>query len=424
MQSSPPPPPRTLAQTGLGDRFLLDLLLKNVLRLGHETVSAMSAELKVANQVTEELIAIGREAKLIQTLGALGANLSAELRYELTDAGRAWAFDALNQCEYIGAAPVPLGQFIEQVARQSIRNEIIGRQALEKVLHGLILPGEVSDAVGPAANSASSMLLYGPPGNGKSSIANAICAAFQDSIYVPDSIEVDRQIITVFDATVHRLVDGAAGNMGLRTQTKYDLRYRVCQRPVVITGGELTIGMLDLAFTPSSHIYEAPLQLKAAGGVFVIDDFGRQREQPQALINRWIIPLESGHDFLMLHSGRKFEAPFDTLVIFSTNIPPKQLVDDAALRRIRHKIEIGRPTRDMFIRIFVEACRRRKIALNEDILAFIVSDLFVAEKKPYAAFQAEFLLDQITSICAYEGIPPQLNEHFLRRAWRNLFTSA
>lgn len=424
MQSSPPPALVTLRDTGLGDRFLLSLLLKNIVRFGYEKPMAMGRAMRLPVSIIEELIALGREAKLIQTLGSLGASMSAELRYELTDAGRAWANDALRQSEYTGPAPVPLEQFAAQVARQTIRNETIGRAALEKVLTGLIVSDTISDAVGPAANSASSMLFYGPPGNGKSSIANAICAAFQDFIYVPHSVEIDRQVITVFDATVHRAIEDGPTESGLRATGGHDQRFQTCKRPVVVTGGELTIDMLDLSYNPVSRIYEAPLQMKAAGGVFVIDDFGRQREQPQALINRWIIPLEQGSDFLMLQTGRKFEAPFDTLVIFSTNIPPKQLVDDAALRRIRHKIEIGRPTQDMFIRIFYEACKRRKIALNEDILTFLLTDLYAAESAPFAAFQAEFLLDQVTSICAYEGIPPQLSEDFLRRAWRNLFTTA
>ncbi|MGB0412407.1 MAG: ATPase [Pikeienuella sp.] len=424
MKSTPPPPLMKLADTGLGDRFLLTLLIKNMLRFGYDKPMAMATALCLPVPIVEEIISVGREAKLLQTLGALGASMSAELRYELTDAGRAWGNDALRQSEYTGPAPVPLEQFADQVARQSIRNETIGRQALEHVLKGLIISDTISDAVGPAANSASSMLFYGPPGNGKSSIANAICAAFQDVIYVPHAIEIDRQVITVFDGTVHRAVDEEAGGGGLRAAGGHDKRFQVCKRPVVVTGGELTINMLDLSYNPVSRIYEAPLQMKAAGGVFVIDDFGRQREQPQALINRWIIPLEQGTDFLMLQTGRKFEAPFDTLVIFSTNIPPKQLVDDAALRRIRHKIEIGRPTQDMFIRIFYEACKRRKIALTEDILTFLLTDLYAVENAPFAAFQAEFLLDQVTSICAYEGIEPQLTEDFLKRAWRNLFTTA
>ena len=192
----------------------------------------------------------------------------------------------------------------------------------------------------------------------------------------------------------------------------------------MVTGGELTIDMLDLSFNATTHIYEAPLQLKAAGGVFVIDDFGRQREQPQALINRWIIPLERGVDYLTLQTGRKLEAPFDTLVIFSTNIPPRQLVDDAALRRIRHKIEVGRPSREDFIRILVEACRRRAVPPEEEGIAFLLAELYGEGGAEFAAYHPEFLLDQLAAISAYEGVEPRLTPVLLRRAWGNLFTSA
>ena len=424
MAASPPNSPKTIAETGLGDGFLMDLLIKNIYRLAQERPTDMAAEMRLQLPIIEDVLAHAREAKLLQTLGSLGASMSAELRYELTDAGRAWALDALKQSEYVGPAPVPMAQYIEQVHRQRIRNETITRAHLDKVLQEVTLSQELADAVGPAANSAASMLLYGPPGNGKSTIAIAICAAFQDAVFIPYSIEIDRQVITMFDSTVHTPLKLADQANGLRAASGYDKRYQVCKRPVVVTGGELTIDMLDLQFSQTSRIYEAPMQLKAAGGVFVIDDFGRQREQPQALINRWIIPLEQGVDYLTLQSGRKFEAPFDTLVIFSTNIPPRQLVDDAALRRIRHKIEVPKPNRDDFIQIFVAACHKRGIRPTEEMMRHILIDLYEKTGEEYAAFHPGYLLDQIEAISAYESVPPQLNADFLRRAWRNLFTTA
>lgn len=424
MTNSTPVSPRNIKDTGLDPGFLMDLLVKNVYRLGHELPTQMVNEIKLPPPIVEELIVMAREARLMQTAGVRTASVSAEMRYNLTDAGKAWALDVLHQSGYVGPAPVPLSVYYEQVKRQSIRTESITRGRLGAVLKKLTLSENVKMAVGPAANSASSMLLYGPPGNGKSSIANAICAAFEDVVFIPHALELDRQIITMFDNTVHSPIPLAGQDGGLRRTLGFDKRYVVCKRPVVVTGGELTIDMLDLSYTPSTHIYEAPLQLKASGGVFVIDDFGRQREQPQALINRWIIPLEAGVDYLTLQTGRKFEAPFDTLVIFSTNIPPKQLVDDAALRRIRHKIEIGKPDEETFLRILIGACQRHKITINEEIVAFMLSELYQKTRADYAAFHAEFLIDQVKAICIYEETELEMKPEYLRRAWGNLFTTA
>ncbi len=424
---TPPPPPRSIAETGLEAGFLVDLLVKTVYRMGLERPSAIGRAMRLPIGIVVQLIEIAQEQKLVETLGQLGASLTAEMRYALTGKGREWALEALSQNEWFGPAPVTLEAYADQLVNQSIRHETLTRPTLEKVFSQLTLPEELMEKLGPAANSGASMLLYGPPGNGKSTIAEAICAAFTGRVYFPHAVVVDKQIIAVFDPTVHVQVvddDEAELSGNLRRSNPHDRRYVPCRRPAVITGGELTLDRLDIALNTVSRVYEAPIQLKAAGGVLVIDDFGRQRESPQALINRLIIPLENGRDYLALETGRKFEIPFDALVVFSTNIAPKQLVDDAALRRLRYKILIDRPDRDTMIQIYAHAARRFGLRLDEDSMAFILAELYgKTEDAHFAGFHARFLLDQIRAISAFEGVEPRVSPDFLRRAWANLFTS-
>jgi predicted ATPase with chaperone activity len=417
-----PEPPRTIAETGLDTGFLIELLVKSVYRMGLERPSEMSNAIKLSGGVIQALIEEAQARKLMETLGQLGASLTAEMRYALTGKGREWALEALNKSEWYGPAPVPLRNFCDQMVNQSIRRETLTRPMLQRVFSELTLSAELMEKMGPAANSGASMLLYGPPGNGKSSIAEAICSAFSNKVYFPYAVEVDKQIITIYDPTVHIPLPDESDAASLRQGESYDRRYVPCGRPAVITGGELTLDRLDLALNTISRVYEAPMQMKAAGGVLVIDDFGRQRQSPQELINRLIIPLENGVDYLSLETGRKFEAPFDALVVFSTNIAPKKLVDDAALRRLRYKILVDSPDRDTFITIFVRTAKKMGIPLTEKVLAFILTDLYGKEEgAQYQGFHPRFLLDQIRAISAFEGVEPQLRPDFLRRAWGNLF---
>ena len=412
-----------MGETGLEEGFLLDLLLKAIYRLGLERASEISRVLKLSVGIIDELLQLALELKLVETLGQRGASLTAEMRYTLSGAGRLRAQEALEKNGYVGPAPVPLNDFVRQCQAQSIRNEVLTRPMLERVFARLTLSDELMEEIGPAVNSGQSILLYGPAGNGKSSIAIAITNAYQDKVYLPHAFEVDNQVITLYDPTVHRRLDeDEAENEGLRRGTGFDRRYVMCRHPAVIAGGELTLDALNLAFNPNSKVYEAPLQLKAVGGVFVVDDFGRQRHTPQEMINRLIIPLENRVDYLTLQTGRKFEVPFDPVVIFSTNIEPSALADEAALRRLRYKIEVKQPTQELYVRIFARCAREYGLELTPEILEYLLFEKYPGQPgAELHAFHPRFLIEQTISICTYEGVTPELRKEFLDRAWTNLF---
>ncbi|MEM6548395.1 MAG: ATPase [Pseudomonadota bacterium] len=421
-----PRAPQSIAETGLDEGFLIELLCKTVYRMGLERASEMAAVIKLAVPIIQDVIEIAKERKLIEPLGQLGAQMTSEMRYALTQKGKVWADEALTQSEYVGPAPIPLDLYNHQTKAQSIRDITLTEPMLQKVFAELTLSPSLMDELGPAVNSSSAMLLYGPPGNGKSSISHAICAAYEDHIYVPYAIQVEKQVILVYDPIVHRRVSSERDMRStLRREVGLDPRFVPCVRPAVTTGGELTLDMLDLAYNPVSRVYEAPMQMKASGGVFVVDDFGRQRPTPQEVMNRLIVPLEAGVDYLALQTGRKFEVHFDSFVIFSTNIAPRKLVDDAALRRIRYKILVDRPSRDMYIQIFALTAEKEGLQLTEEVLAFLFLELY--SKEPGAelhAFHPRFIIDQTVAYCAYKDEPLAMGEDALRHAWKNLFSRA
>jgi hypothetical protein len=356
-------------------------------------------------------------------MGTMSATASNEMAYELTDAGKARALDALSQSEYYGAMPVPLEQYQVQIKRQSVRDIKLNKEQLLSGMGHLILPPDLIDNLGPAVTSGRSILLYGPPGNGKSSISHGIRAALGDKVYVPRAIEYAGQIISVYDPIVHSAAEMAVDdpNSLRRTSNRFDNRYVYCERPSVITGGELSLDMLDLNYNPIARTYQAPLQLKATGGIFIIDDLGRQAEPPQKIVNRWIVPLEESRDILALQSGEKFTVPFDTLVIFSTNFHPNEIFDGAALRRIFFKIKIDGPSQENFLKIFAMVARKRKMPLDETALMHLMKVKFPTIENNYANYQPIFLIDQMIAVCDFENIPYQMTPELIDRAWGNMF---
>ena len=418
-----PPLPATLAATGLTMVMLRDIFLKTVFRRHLSTATTIAEAISLPVNLTQELIEIVREQKLLEAMGARDSGGATEMSYSLSDAGKARAIDALAQSEYYGAMPVPLDDYKVQTERQAVKDISISKTQLSASMSHLILPSGLLDELGPAINSGKSILMYGPPGNGKSSISNGIRDALGDKIYVPRAIEYMGQVISVYDPIVHDLAEDNEDdpNSLRKTGRRFDNRYVRCRRPTVITGGELTLDMLDLKYNSISRTYQASLQLKSTGGVFIVDDLGRQEEPPQALINRWIVPMESGFDILALQSGEKFIVPFDTLVIFSTNFLPSEMFDGAALRRIAYKVKIDGPNQEEFLQIFMRVCKAKKIPLDEASVVHLLKNRYPEVDHVYANFHSPFLIDQILSVCEYEGIPPQMSPELIDRAWANLF---
>ncbi|MBF9043268.1 ATPase [Rhodobacterales bacterium HKCCE4037] len=419
-----PPPLRKLTDTGLTPVMMRDIVLKTIFRKNVEQVSEIAKAVCLPIPLTTELIDMLRDQNLLQATGTLHATSSSEMGFQLTDGGKARALDALSQSEYYGAMPVPLEHYKVQVKRQSIRDIKLTRDMLEASMGHLILPDGLIDQLGPAVGSGRSVLMYGPPGNGKSSIAEGIRAAMGDNIYVPHALAYAGQVITVFDPIVHTPVmasETPEQTSLRRASSKFDTRYLLCTRPTVMTGGELNLSMLDLNYNAVSRTYQASLQLKSTGGVFIVDDLGRQEEPPQALINRWIVPMEVNYDILALQSGEKFEVPFDTLVVFSTNFHPNEIFDQAALRRIFFKVKIDGPNQEQFLRIFAMVAKKKGVPLDEASLIHMLKKKYPTIDNVYANYHPVFLCDQIKAICDFEGIPYQMRPEFIDRAWENLY---
>jgi energy-coupling factor transporter ATP-binding protein EcfA2 len=310
------------------------------------------------------------------------------------------------------------------VSLQKLTNEIISFQRIRESFKGLTFDDSIVEQCGPALNSGRAILLYGPPGNGKSSVAHCLGNVFADVIYVPYAVSVEGQIIRVHDSSLHvpLSIEGTRdqNNSSFVRTEEYDARWVPCRRPFVLAGGELTLEMLDLRYDPHANFYEAPLHLKALGGCFVIDDFGRQLVSPTNLLNRWIVPLESRVDYLKLHTGKVFSVPFEELIIFSTNLDPEDLMDTAFLRRLPYKIEVGGPSRENYHKIFLNECEQRGMELTDGVFDFIVHKIVEDKGLELAAYHPRFIVDQVASTCRFMGEAPHFEHRFIEYAFDNL----
>ncbi|ASY57838.1 ATPase AAA [Sinorhizobium sp. CCBAU 05631] len=407
--------PMSVEETGLEFSFLLRLAAKCATEQDTVTPSHLAERMKLPKAVINLLVKELVKLAYMEARGLAGEDVRSDIRYALSTKGMEYAHAAIRQSSYVGPAPVSLDAFCRQLGLQSIHHERVTQEGLLASLEGLVLSPSLVEKLGPAMNSGQSILLYGPPGNGKTSIAERTSRLFRQTIWVPYAIEVGGYVISFYDEAVHQPVNGMP-------YPKADQRWVECRRPVIKTGGELTLDLLDLAYSEGSTVYEAPLHLKASGGVFIIDDFGRQQVMPQALINRWIVPLERGYDFLTLHTGKKFKVPFDELVVFSTNIAPKELSDEAGLRRLKYKIFVNNPSREEYIQIFEAYARGVAVEMS-------VSDLELFYDRKYggeslgSCYHPKYLLDFIGSYCAFNGLRKVASLEMLERAWEGVFTA-
>jgi hypothetical protein len=406
-----PPVPEELSETGVAEGFLCDLVLKHVAMLAEPTTNAVAERLCLPRTLTEDLLQKLYREKLIEVRlqNTVGAT-----RYAMLDHGWDRLSRLLSVSGYTGAAPVSLADYAHMMRLQSIPSVPAAMETVRRAFHDLVLPNSLLQTLGCVINSRRSLFLTGLPGTGKTAVAERINNALPGAIWIPFAVEIDGQIIRVFDAHCHQL---AAEDL---TPTEYDRRWVLIRRPLVVVGGELTLENTDLTWSEAAKFYEAPFQMKSNGGTLVIDDFGRQRVPPQDLLNRWIVPLERRVDYLALHTGKKIEVPFEQLVVFSTNLNESDLTDQAFLRRMGYRARVEPPTPAAYVEIFKRAAYGRGVGCEQACLDHVLNKYRI-ERRQMKGCEPRDLLDRATDICLFEGSPLRLTPEVIDVAWRNYF---
>ena len=421
-----PAVPQTVEDTGLSREFIVDLLLKFLYIQGARTGQQLTDAIHLPFPFVDEQLLSLQQRRLVEVLGTSGLSRAGYI-FDLSSEGRDRARSALDSSQYAGPAPVPLAQYRYWVDQQSIRHAHVNRDVVEQGFNWLVLAPGMLDQIGPAINSAKSLFLYGESGNGKTAMAETIARLLGGSLFVPYAIEIEGQILVLYDPVHHRPVtvekpeEPTFESLLHNRVEQHDPRYVLVHRPVVLTGGELTMDQLDLQYDTHTKVYQAPFQMKANGGVLIVDDFGRQRMPPRDMLNRWIVPLEKRIDFLTLHTGSKFPVPFDCLLIMATNIDPKQLVEEAFLRRIHYKIKAESPSPDEYERILRRYCESKGIEFVAGAREYIYRQYYQAHAIAPRACHPRDIIDHLLDIAKYLEIEPTLSTDLVDRACHSYF---
>lgn len=421
--------PQSLEALGVSFDLILRLFMKHLLVGGSMRSDELAARLAIPVSFLEEPTRFLRNEAMIEGRGKGAAGVSGIMELSLTDRGREHARNYQQESTYCGPVPVPLEQYREQVKKQTVREQIASREEVNSVFANIVVKKQTLTQIGAAFNSGGSLFMYGPAGTGKTFLANQMLGLLQGDIAIPYAVEVEGQIIRVFDPVNHLAVsedETSAENqpeLRKRHEQLMDARWVRCKRPVIIAGSELTLEMVDLQYQPAIGFYEAPLQMKANGGIFLIDDLGRQIVQPKTLLNRWIVPLENEVDYLGLHTGTKFQIPFDIIPIFATNLHPEKLADEAFLRRLGYKIHVDYLTEQEFHAVFEQYCMANNFEYDAELVDYLINDYYKPAKRSLAACQPRDLINKVIDFSLFEGVKPKLTKELLAQAWETYFVS-